>query len=68
MMSGDKCHVAGLYWASGCGHADVLILKETEELPNCKTCGKPIKWIYQVYHIPASDKKSDDTLPVRFKN
>jgi hypothetical protein len=47
MMSGDKCDTAGYYWASGCGHADVLIFKEFEELPNCRTCGKPIKWIYR---------------------
>jgi hypothetical protein len=45
MMSGDKCDTAGIYWASGCGHADVVEFSEWDVFPNCKDCNKPIKWI-----------------------
>ena len=46
-MSGDKCDNRGLYWASGCGHAAALALGIFEEFPDCRTCGKQIKWIPQ---------------------
>jgi hypothetical protein len=45
MTSGDKCDTGGTYFAFGCGHADVETYQEFEEFPNCRTCGKPIKWI-----------------------
>jgi hypothetical protein len=47
MASGVKCDAGGLYWASGCGHADASYFSEYDEFPNCKTCGSPIKWIYR---------------------
>jgi hypothetical protein len=33
MMSGDKCDTKGLYWASGCGHADAMEFSELEVFP-----------------------------------
>jgi hypothetical protein len=45
--AGEKCDVAGLYWSSGCGHANVLDFQEDDIFPNCYFCGKAIEWLIQ---------------------
>ena len=45
MVTGDKCHVAGTYWSSGCGHADVGDFQLYDVFPTCKTCFTNIAWI-----------------------
>jgi hypothetical protein len=61
MMSGDKCDMAGIYWASGCGHADAMEFSEYDVFPVCKTYGHPIKWILKII-----SQIQTDTLPEFF--
>jgi hypothetical protein len=42
----DKCDVPGIYWASGCGHADYQDMKLFDLFPVCQTCQQAIMWIH----------------------
>lgn len=48
--TGDSCDYAGLYWASGCGHADCIDIEEGAVFPPCEMCGHKIVWIH--YLVP----------------
>jgi hypothetical protein len=45
-VSYDKCDVPGLYWSSGCEHADYQDMKLNDIFPVCQTCQKAIIWIH----------------------
>lgn len=45
-ISFDKCDVPGVYWASGCEHADYQDMKLHDLFPVCQTCQKAIMWTH----------------------
>jgi hypothetical protein len=47
MSSGEKCQIAGIYWSSGCDHADIMYFLDGDNFPYCRNCDLPIKWIYR---------------------
>jgi hypothetical protein len=55
--SGEICSKNGLYWASGCGHADVKIYTEGDVFPACEFCNAPINWILQRPRSKSDSKK-----------
>ena len=65
MITGDKCDTEGLYWSSGCGHAQVKEFTTLETFPYCATCKKSINWIHTNHDVANSLNQKNQTARER---
>ena len=53
--SDDLCPTSGVYWSSGCEHADARSFEVGEVLPWCGMCGRNVRWLmYRPGTVPAN--------------
>jgi hypothetical protein len=54
-VSHERCSISGVYWSSGCEHADAKNFDMGEILPCCGLCGREVRWLmYRSSALPVN--------------